>query len=711
MKKIFKIFFFSVIFLFLLVIAAVYVLLTQIDFNKYKEDIVKITYEQTGRKLTLGDIQVKFSFNPLIEVKNVTFANAEWAHNPVMISAHSVELGFALLPLLHKNIVIDKFVLNNAEINLEENTNGQKNWFFSKTGLNEVQHVSLPVRSFQLIKEVNATENMDSEGNLVGTKNSDLLSSLVVHNVVLNNVALNYVDGNSNKQNYTVTFLKLNTNSEKNMAFQFDVNNGQYSGLGNLGSFDKIQSADGYPVSGVFSVSGIKMTADVLLFDIMNDLSFSGIVQVKHFLGVNSGYNESVDLTLNGDLKNIIVNINNFSIADNVIIGQIQADLSNQRPYIQALFRSDKVDIASFATKKQAFLPFSLIREAQATTLVPDIVIPYSVFYSINANIDVEIGRLQQRSVTVGENLKFNFGLDNGEVLLTVKQGKIVGGDLVGSIAANVSAKEAKINANIKKLSVPQLLHILNIENTSLRFLSGGEADFYIDVRGAGDTLQGITEELDGRVVVIVDESQVHFGNIGLMKGNVVSQLMDMLKVVKDNDDLDLRCAVVRADIKNGKASFPNGLVVNADKFTIVADGYVDLNNDALSFSIKPFAGKLTDTNIAKALASLIKLNGTIQNPKIGVDSANAIRTIVGVTTAGPIYLGTQMLLENDGSPCYTALQETGYETRFPKPNNVVIQTGDDVGQIINDSVGVVKDTTKNIFDMLSGSILKLSKE
>ena len=263
----------------------------------------------------------------------------------------------------------------------------------------------------------------------------------------------------------------------------------------------------------------------------------------------------------------------------------------------------------------------------------------------------------------------------------------------------------------MQKLSIPQLLQILNVNSNSFVVLSGGVADFYADIKGQGETATEIVDSLDGRVVMIVDESQAHLGNIGVLKGNVISQLLDTLKIVKENDDLNLRCAVVRADVKNGKASFPNGIAVNADKFTLVADGNINLQDDAISLSIKPFAGKLSDANIAKALSSLVKLTGTLQNPRIGVDSANAIKTIVGVTTAGPAYLGSQMLLENDGSPCYTALEGTGYESRFPKPDNVVSQTSDDVGQIFNDSVGTVKDATKNIFDMLSGSVKNLKRK
>ena len=70
MKRALKIILISLVSICVLAVAAVYVLLTQIDFNAYKESIVKIVYNATGRQLTIGDIQVKPSFNPVIEVQD-----------------------------------------------------------------------------------------------------------------------------------------------------------------------------------------------------------------------------------------------------------------------------------------------------------------------------------------------------------------------------------------------------------------------------------------------------------------------------------------------------------------------------------------------------------------------------------------------------------------------------------------------------------------
>ena len=313
-------------------------------------------------------------------------------------------------------------------------------------------------------------------------------------------------------------------------------------------------------------------------------------------------------------------------------------------------------------------------------------------------------------AVELAKDLTLQAEVVKGILNVKLTKGMIFNGDATAAFNVNASQKSVLFKMDVKRLNLKQALAAAGDIKAALDFRSGSETDIVVNLIGQGDTFADVVDTLNGHFITIMEQSQLHIGNIGLLKGNIISQLLDTLRITKGNDDLNLRCAVVRADLKDGKAQIPNGITVNADKFTIVATGDVNLKKDELNLSFKPFAGKLTDTNLAKVLSSLVKLTGTIQKPKIRVDSANAIKTIVGVTTTGPVYLGSQMLLENDGSPCYTALQGTGLESRFPKPENVVTQTTNDVGQIFDDSVGAVKDTTKGIIDILSGSVKSLSR-
>lgn len=707
MKKFLKFILIFVVSVCVIVIAAGYVLLTQIDFNAYKNSIIKIVYEKTGRQLTMDNIRLRPSFNPIVEVQNVTFSNATWAKSSEMVSAQSIELGFALLPLFQKKIEIDTFTVHNAVVNLEINSQGKANWEFSDTQSGELKKISSS--NWGLIGVAYAEDMTMSDSQVTGGEFS--LSDVVVRNLLLDNVQIGYTDAAQTVQNYKINNLKLTEAEQNNINFDFNVNDGLYVGTGVAGGFSKLEDVKGYPLQGQFDVMGIHAETNVLLYDLMDgDIRFKGNVSAQGFLGKNSGYNESVNANIEGNLKKIKADIQSLMFAGNQIKGTVSVDLNQQVPAIRANLNSDKIDLASFTKKTQSMAVFSLVKEAKATTLVPNEVIPYQYLSDVDAKADVYIGLLSNANVELAKDLTLQAEVVKGILNVKLTKGMIFNGDATAAFNVNASQKSVLFKMDVKRLNLKQALAAAGDIKAALDFRSGSETDIVVNLIGQGDTFADVVDTLNGHFITIMEQSQLHIGNIGLLKGNIISQLLDTLRITKGNDDLNLRCAVVRADLKDGMAQIPNGITVNADKFTIVATGDVNLKKDELNLSFKPFAGKLTDTNIAKVLSSLVKLTGTIQNPKIRVDSANAIKTIVGVTTTGPVYLGSQMLLENDGSPCYTALQGTGYENRFPKPENVVTQTTNDVGQIFDDSVGVVKDTTKGIIDILSGSVKSLNR-
>lgn len=140
---------------------------------------------------------------------------------------------------------------------------------------------------------------------------------------------------------------------------------------------------------------------------------------------------------------------------------------------------------------------------------------------------------------------------------------------------------------------------------------------------------------------------------------------MNVLKIdTSKTEKVDLKCAVVRADVSNGNVSFPKGIAVDSDKLTLVSGGTVNLQNDKLKLSLNAYRNGIDDVGIMQALCNLIEISGTLQNPKIALDKGGALRTIAGVA-AGPAYAGARLLLDRDSAPCYTALKGTAYQDRF----------------------------------------------
>ena len=703
MMKFLKYLLITIVCFVLVFVIAGYVVLNHVDFNHWKNVVEEKVNEATGRNLVINNVQIKPSFSPTLQLKGVTFSNAEWSKQPQMFEAGDIDVGVAVLPLFHGQYVIDTFVIRDAVINLEKNAEGVANWEF-ETQENTVEENKENQASyhFSLIKEAYAdeSENVASEDVAV----EDILSKIVVKQVAFDNVKINWADGKSAVQSYDIKQLALNENDDENIDFLFNVNDGLYQGKGVLGALKLLKSTEGYPVLGEFDILGININTDMMLFDALGDMRFDGKVAARGFLGKSSTYNEFADIKVNGNLHDVAIVIDNFSVADNVIKGDIEAKLDAKVPEISATLKSAKIDIASFKTEHKTAFENFLIKEAKATSLVSADKIPYNDLYAVNANVSLFIDKLVNRNNEIAQNLDINAKVDNGTAVLSILNGQLAKGSVKATTKLTAKSKSANLDVNLVKINLPYLLKALDADASVLSFKDGGNVDVYAKLTGVGNTYASVVDSLNGQLSIIIDKSQLHVGNIGLLKGNIVSQLLNTLQIVKNDDNLNLACAVVRTDIKDGLANFPNGVVLNADKFTIVANGDINLKNDKIGISIKPFGGKLTDTNIAKALSSLVRLTGTLQSPTVGVDTANAVKNIVGATMTGPVYLGAQMLMESDNSPCYTALKGTGYEDRFPKSENMVRSTGKGVGKALDDSVDMVKDTAKGLLNMFTGS-------
>jgi uncharacterized protein involved in outer membrane biogenesis len=113
----------------LLAVAAVAVFLATFDAEDYKPRIEAAARDATGRELTLaGPIRLKPSLRPTLEVKDVTFANAEWGSRPAMARLAAMEVALAVLPLLRGEIAIERLVLVEPDILLETDAEGRGNW-------------------------------------------------------------------------------------------------------------------------------------------------------------------------------------------------------------------------------------------------------------------------------------------------------------------------------------------------------------------------------------------------------------------------------------------------------------------------------------------------------------------------------------------------------------------------------------------------------
>ena len=706
-----KVLFKIILVLLILIILGGYIFLRTFDLNKYKPLIAQITEEQLGRKLAInGNAELGISFVPTLVLNDVTFANAPWASTETMVSVEKIEITLAVLPLLERKVQIDNISIIRPEINLEIAADGATNWDFSNVKKPSAQQLAL-LKDQAVATGFISADKADKAAEVIAEKPQALaLAGFAANDVLIENGSLVF----ANQQTGEVISAVLNRfemsmdslDAPINATFDALYNNQSIKGEVQLGALnDLLNEIPNFPVKADVAAYGAEVNANGVVNGVLDgNISFDLALDIYNPNGNFGAPEVSLLGRASGTVQKIALTLDKLTVNGNVLTGQVNADLTQKLPFIKAQLNSDFLDVTTLvpAEKKTAFVLPSLISSAQASELVPPTEIPYQYLGVVNAEALVNVANLKINPQLQVQNVSLNAKLNNGILTLNPLSAVVGGGDVSLTATVNASQKSLSSVLTAKNVVLQNLYTPLKANPSSSNFgiLDGGKLDADIRLNGRGSNLRQLTDSLSGQVILIAGESVVQTGQLQILTGNFVTQLLNALKIDKNIDkNINMKCAVVRSDVNKGVFTFPKGIVFNGKKLNFVSSGTLNLNNDAIDFSLHPYSGEIVDVNWAQAVSSFLQVKGTLQDPKIVLNDTQAIKTLIGVvTTGGATYLGSQMLLDSDRSPCYTALKGTPYATRFPAPSKTqqatqaVYQGASDA---VNDSVTAVSDTAK----------------
>ena len=709
--RFFKLLFKIVFVLVILLLIGGYIFIRTFDLNKYKPLIAQITEEQIGRKLAInGDAELGISLIPTLVLNDVELQNADWASAPFMVKVEQIEIKLSVLPLLKKQIEIDNVTILKPQINLEVAKNGLNNWTFEKpdaqTAAQNVEQAAQKAVESGLVDEKTAQKAAEMVKN---NPESALLAGFAAQHVSIENGTLNYVDGQSG----AVTEVVLNSFNLKaptmdsmiDVDFDALVNGQKINGTASVGSLNALLSNQpNYPVKANVSAYGASAQVDGVLNGIMSgDIAFDLATQVYNPEGNFSAPKVNLSTQAKGNLKAVTLADLIVDVNGNVLKGQVSADVSGKLPFVDATLSSDKIDVATLMPQpKTAFALPAIIASAQASELLPNDKIPYEFLNYVNAKALLNVKSLIVNPTLNLQNVMLSASLNNGVLMINPLTTDLGGGKLDVNASVNATAQSMSLKLKSSGIIMQKLYTPLAVQpnSTNFGFIDGGALDLDVNLTGKGATVRQLGDSLNGQVIAIAGKSTVQTGELQILSGNFVTQILQALRLDKNVDkNINMNCAVVRTDVKNGVFTFPKGIAFNGKKLNLVSDGKLNLNNDQIDFTVHPYSGEVIDVNIAQAIASFLKIKGTLQSPKIVLDDAQAIKALVGVAaTGGATYLGSQLLLDNDSSPCYTALKGTPYATRFPAPsatNQATQAVYQGASDAVNGGIDAVKDTAK----------------
>lgn len=679
-----------------------YVFVRNFDLNRYKSYIEDIVNRETGRTLKMnGEAKLGISFIPTLVINDVELSNPEWAVNPQMVKLQKLEIKAAVLPLLKGRIVIDKLILQQPEIYLETAADGQKSWEFTQMQSNS-KAAAAGGRKEQKVK---------SGGTMAAA------AGLVAKQVELQNGIVSYFDAKSGKTTQVLINdinleipeqdgpLNLNVDAEldeQKIVAEIEADN--LASLLNEGRLNFVAEVKALQVSAALTGA---------VEDVLESPRYAVEGNIYNPAGNFGAPETSLEMRVDGDVYSADINIQNLSVATNVITGTASVDWSKSRPQVKADLNTPSFDVNSLKAKAvSSLVPFSLIKEAQALEMVPNDKIPYEYLNMVDAVLNVKAGKLMLADGVNLTDVVLAARLQDGVLDVSKLDFGLGSGEITATAAVNAATQAVKLNLRSSGLKL-QDLHapLATGANGSMQILSGGSLDIMADLSSSGATYRRLSENLDGQVIAIVDKSEIKTGRLEWLASNIFTKILQLLKVdTNKNTNMDVACAVVRADFGKGQATFPSGIVFNGSKLQVVGSGSINLVNDKINFTIAPTLNKLADGNITQALASFVKLEGTLEKPKVGIDTRSALTTIVGTVASGGTYLGSEILLNGSDSPCYTALAGTTYASRFPKPSGVKAATKDayqDVNKTAKDAVKGLEDAAKDILGAFANGLKK----
>jgi uncharacterized protein involved in outer membrane biogenesis len=180
--------------LLVVVVAALLIIPSLIDWNGYKAQISQAARDATGRELNLaGDLSMSLIPSPSLSVTDVSLGNVPGAQDDDMVSIGEVRVAVALMPLLTGTVQVTEVSLINPVIAIETFEDGSNNLVFNpdqavRSGP-DAGIISMPGSTGETASEPlddgNGADASDSTG-------SDLASTIQVDRLEIENATIIY---------------------------------------------------------------------------------------------------------------------------------------------------------------------------------------------------------------------------------------------------------------------------------------------------------------------------------------------------------------------------------------------------------------------------------------------------------------------------------------------------------------------------------------
>jgi uncharacterized protein involved in outer membrane biogenesis len=647
-------------------IAGVVAFVVTFDPNSYKPQIIAAVESATGRQLQLnGHIGLSLSLQPTIEISDVSFSNPAGYSRPQMATLQKLEVQLALIPLLSKQVQIDKLVLVKPDILLERNAQGHGNWEFA------------PAAAGALAGAPPTASTVPASGDSTPAPTATpgiALSSLRIEDGTL---AIRDATGKTTTLGLKQFTAKASSpDSPMHLTIDATYNGAPLSVTADSGPLTRLMDSIGtapWPVKLALTAAGAKLGVDGSIAQPTQGrgiaLSISADVPDMTALGTLAGATLPPLKNLTAQFKLTDSGNDQTFTATDLKLALPQFDLAGTasyvlgaHPMVTANLTSKRIDLDALnailsgsgqapTVGKSASGGASVeASAAKSRYVIPDTKLPFDQLRPLNGDVTVAVDALRSGGADY-TNLKMRAVAAQGQLTIDPFGVDAPGGHIDVKVTANANATPPAVTLSLRApaVALQPLLKALGKPG-----YASGNVEVRADLRGAGDSPHAIAASLDGSIGVALAKGEIDSQLLGgLMSG--LLQKADLTQLASKSGMSTLNCFALRLDATRGVGTL-KALRLDTSTLTMDGTGGMNFGNETLDMRLRPAAG-VAGTNITVPL----KVGGTFAVPSIEPDAVGAItgnvgtaaKLALGASTGGlGLIIGSAIEQKISGDPC-----------------------------------------------------------
>lgn len=558
----------SLVGLILLSIAIVVGVVSTVDVDKYRGQIVETLSHKTGRVVQLNSpLHLGLSWDGVVlSIQDASISNPSWARRPNMADVGRFRLGVALLPLLQKKLVIKDLQLTNADIQLETKAD-KKNW------------------------DLQLSEPSTTKADSAKTDSSSSSATVRVDKLSIEGSQLSILDETGKPTLFKVKTMTLGMEG-KGLALHFmGDHNGAPIRLDLKTGAEDMEAKGPWP------------------FDL--DLrygSYHVVASGKADLGAKKIDLESYKITA-GDVTTDLSDLH----------GQMNITWGDKRPTLQGSVMSNHLNLVDFMMSSEVPNRSEASAAASSTTksqhVFSDEPLPLDKLKLADVKLDIGLDDVVHGDVTF-KQIMGQVVLNNAVLLLDPLKLTLGKSDMTGQFKLDGAQTPAQMGLSFSATAVDlgDLLHLSGLE----AFLSG-KANATINLASTGNSPHELASHLGGSINVVADDGHVSETEAGLLSPN-------LMKILAPRGASALNCLATRFLVANGLVR-SNGILVDTTMTTISGSGGFDLGHETINLVLHP----RPKVAIVGDLIPPLSIGGTFLNPEYDMDPQAILHSVNGL--------------------------------------------------------------------------------